>query len=108
MAATVESSHFPLGAPLYDLSLLSAVWISEMRSTVGACCPRSFRRPFLDEALRVLLFEEEADEADLFVVLFIAALCPAAPPTHRPPATSSVIAKRTALRKPIRRCPLEK
>jgi hypothetical protein len=40
MASAVESSHFPLGAPLSAPFLASASCISVMRSGVGAICPR--------------------------------------------------------------------
>jgi hypothetical protein len=39
MAATVESSHFPLGVPVNDPSFARAVCISEMRLASGAFCP---------------------------------------------------------------------
>src|SRR5712692_6982533 len=47
----VEASHFPFGAPAYEPSFARAFWISEMRSGVGAFCPRSRRLDLLDDFL---------------------------------------------------------
>src|SRR5438128_9855986 len=55
MASAVDSSHFPLGLPVYEPSFASACWISVTRSRVGACWPRSFRLDLEDCLLCELL-----------------------------------------------------
>src|SRR5256884_6886942 len=55
MASAVDSSHFPLGLPVYEPSFASACWISVTRSGVGACWPRSFRLDLEDCLLCELL-----------------------------------------------------
>jgi hypothetical protein len=40
IASVVDSSHFPLGEPPIAPFFANADWISEMRSGVGAVCPR--------------------------------------------------------------------
>src|ERR1700676_3522159 len=95
MASTVQASHLPLGLPLNEPSLASAVCISEIRSAAGAFWPRSRRVVFLvDFAWRVLApgFVEDGFE--------VVAPCPAAaaPLTPIPAATSSVRARWVAFR----------
>lgn len=52
MASIVDASHFPFGFPVNEPSFASACWISEMRSGVGAFCPRSRRLDFFEDLVR--------------------------------------------------------
>ncbi len=62
MASPVELSHFPLGVPVNDPSFARACCISEMRSGVGAFCPRSRRLEcLLDFLARAPPLEAEPD-----------------------------------------------
>ena len=100
IASTVASSHLPLGVPVNEPSLLSALWISEIRSGVGACCPRSLWRDFFDfaEDLRVLLLLVE-DFGDVLLAAPVAARL-----SHTPSdaATSSARPRYMAPRRYIR------
>src|SRR5713101_7295448 len=85
-----EASHLPFGVPVNEPSFASACWISEMRSGVGAFCPRSRRPDFFDDFERC----EELDGlevTDFFGVAFCA--CAEAAHTPSPAATSSVRAR---------------
>ncbi len=62
MASCVDSSHFPLGFPVYEPSFARACWISLIRSGVGAFWPRSRRLDLLGDLFpcEALLAEEPA------------------------------------------------
>src|SRR5258708_11619077 len=90
-----EASQLTFGFPLNEPSFASACWISEMRSGVGAFCPRSRRCDFFDDFARC---EElrDLEETDFFCVV----PCAFAEPAHTPSpaATSSVRADRKSTR----------
>ena len=95
VASIVAASHFPFGFPVNEPSFASACWISEIRSVVGAFCPRSRRLDRLE-----VLFPREAppalEEAAFFGVA--ACACPKLANTHGPAARSSVRARLVAFR----------
>src|SRR5216684_2658350 len=69
MASTVDSSHFPLGFPVYEPSFPRACWISEMRSAAGAFCPRGRRRDFFKEFAWCAAFADFEEAEILWAVL---------------------------------------
>src|ERR1700732_1010918 len=56
MASVVASSHFPVGSAFRAPSRFSAVWISRIRSAVGAVWPFTLAVFFLPLLLAELLF----------------------------------------------------
>src|SRR5579859_521987 len=95
MASTVALSHLPLGVPLNEPSLPRAAWISEIRSEVGAFCPRTRRIDLLEDFPRRFLVPRfSADDLEDFAVCAAAT----APAPVIPAARSSVRASRIAFR----------
>ncbi len=99
MASTVELSHLPLALPLNEPSFPRACWISEIRSEVGAVCPRSFRweLDFFDDRRDLLPVEDAAG----FVVVVLLDAAAAFPHTPEPAARSSVKPTYVAVRRYI-------